>query len=131
MNTTKSSKFLIEQPKYAKINTNKTPLIKHSKYNKKIIQKNNWRKTKMEENTTQDTNQQSVPPSVKPTVNQEDYGRRWFMKKQTVKDKISALDCQIGANFFPRLNEFIEDTLVKAVYRTKCNKRKTVRAMDI
>ncbi len=86
-------------------------------------------KTKME-NTTQDTSQQNVISFVPPTTKQDD-GQRWFMKKQTVKDKISSLDCQIGANFFPRLNEFIEDTLVKAVYRTKCNKRKTVRAMDL
>ncbi len=82
------------------------------------------------ENITQNTNQQSETSAVEPTANQESEGRL-FMKKQSVKDKISELDCQIGANFFPRLNEFIEDTLVKAVYRTKCNRRKTVRAMDI
>ncbi len=84
------------------------------------------------ENEIQEVNQQSTTPVVKSIVNvNQEEERRWFMKKQTVKDKIRALDCQIGDNFFPRLNEFIEDTLVKAVYRTKCNKRKTVRAMDI
>ena len=55
----------------------------------------------------------------------------WFMKKQNVKNKINELGCQVGADFYSRFNEYLESSMVKAVYRTKCNRRKTVRGMDI
>lgn len=89
-------------------------------------------KNKME-NTTQSVTQ-TVTPNVTqrviPGVNQE-RDNSWLLKKQTIKKKISELGCQVGHDFFSRFNEFIESNIVKAVYRTKCNKRKTVRGMDI
>lgn len=78
------------------------------------------------ENTTQNTNQQIV----KPNVNQENTVGL-FIKKQTIKNKINELGCQVGHDFYSRFNEFLETVIVKAVFRTKCNRRKTVRGMDI
>lgn len=87
--------------------------------------KEHRRKQKME-NITQNVAQQSV----KPNVNQES-NNPLFIKKQTIKTKINELGCQVGVDFYSRFNEFLEGAIVKAIFRTKCNRRKTVRGMDI
>ena len=61
--------------------------------------------------------------------NQEN--NKWLIKKQTIKTRINELSCQVGVDFYPRFNKFLEEAIVKAIYRTKCNRRKTVRGMDI
>ncbi|MBI5065062.1 hypothetical protein HZA97_02390 [Candidatus Woesearchaeota archaeon] len=78
----------------------------------------------------ENTTTQTVTPSVKQNIVQEN-NLSWFIKKQTIKTKINELGCQVGVDFYSRFNEFLESAIVKAIYRTKCNRRKTVRGIDV
>jgi hypothetical protein len=87
----------------------------------------------IQQNITQSTTPsmpQSTAPVFKPNVNREDSVGS-FIRKQNIKTKINQLGCQVGVDFYPRFNEFLESMIVKAIFRTKCNRRKTVRGMDI
>ena len=81
------------------------------------------------ENTTTQSVTPTVTPIMNPNTNQEN--NQLFIKKQTIKTKINELGCQVGVDFYHRFNEFLESAMIKAIYRTKCNKRKTVKGMDI
>ncbi len=86
------------------------------------------------ENETQQNITQIVPESTTPVftpVVRQDDGVGSFIRKQTIKTRINQLGCQVGVDFYPRFNEFLEGIIVKAIFRTKCNRRKTVRGMDI
>ena len=74
---------------------------------------------------------QEIASEEQKMENTQENMSKCMIKKQTVKNKINNLNCKVGHDLYVRLDEFLETMLVKATQRAKCNRRKTVRGIDL